>query len=102
MLQRPVALTIGTVPAQLGLLIHLTEVVVHGIDLAVATGQEGKISQSSARHLMEAMKASGAMTQFRVPGIFGPELAPSDGATDHQQLMAYLGRALTPAAALHI
>jgi uncharacterized protein (TIGR03086 family) len=86
-------LSFGEVPGPLAAVIHLTEVVVHGIDLAVATGQEELVDQRLASGIAGAMQQMG-IDGFRVPGIFGQAVpAPAD-ARPHEQLLAYLGRNL--------
>jgi len=44
-LDRTFALSFGDIPGQMAVVIHLTEVIVHGIDLAVATGQVDRVDQ---------------------------------------------------------
>ena len=43
---------------------------------------------------LATMQAMGAEA-FRVPGIFGPELAAAEGDPAHRRLLAYLGRRVT-------
>ncbi len=88
-------LAFGRVPAPLALVVHLTEVVVHGLDLAVATGQEEKVDGAPATHLLELVRTSG-VEAYRVPGIFGPEQPVEATAPVHRRLLAYLGRELDP------
>lgn len=93
-LTRPFTLSFGTVPGPMAAVVHLTEVVVHGLDLAVATGQESGVDQPLAGQLLTLMQGMGGMDAFRVPGVFGPELAAPAGAPQHEHLMAFLGRRL--------
>jgi uncharacterized protein (TIGR03086 family) len=89
--QRTISLSFGTVPAPLAATVELTEIVVHGLDVAVATGQEDRVDQAQAGRLLALMAAMG-MDRFRAPGIFGPEQpAPAD-APAHRRLLAFLGR----------
>jgi uncharacterized protein (TIGR03086 family) len=89
--QRMVALSFGTVPAPVAAVVELTEIVVHGLDVAVATGQEDGVDQVQAERLLTLMTAMG-IEGFRAPGIFGPEQpAPAD-APAHRRLLAFLGR----------
>lgn len=88
-------LAFGQVSAEMALVVHLTEVIVHGLDLAVATGQEHLVDGDGSAALLAMMREMGTEA-FRVPGIFGPEVAAVDGAPVHRQLLAFLGRALAP------
>jgi uncharacterized protein (TIGR03086 family) len=87
---------LGNVPAPLGAVIELTEVVVHGLDVAVATGQENRVDAGQATALHELMIGMG-MDSFRAPGVFGPAVPVTDDAPAHRQLLAFLGRELTAA-----
>ncbi len=90
-LQGPVTPTFGTVPGQLAAVIHLTEVLVHGADIAVAIGAEHLIDEELCAELLTTMHRVG-MDDFRVPGIFGPAIPVDQQSPPHLQLMAYLGR----------
>src|SRR3954470_14190857 len=70
--QRMVALSFDTVPAPLAAVVELTEIVVHGLDVAVAIGQEDDVDQVQAERLLALMTTMG-IDGFRAPGIFGPE-----------------------------
>jgi uncharacterized protein (TIGR03086 family) len=74
--------------------VHLTVVLVHGADLAVATGQPHHIDQGQCAELLATMHGMGGMDPYRRPGMFGPELPAPAGASPHVRLLAYLGRAL--------
>lgn len=93
----PVTLTFGTVPGPLAAVIHLTEVVVHGSDIAVAIGAEDAIDQELCTELLTTMRRIG-IEGFRVPGIFDPAVPVDPQLPSHRQLMAYLGRTVRPAA----
>lgn len=89
--QRMISLSFGTVPAPMAAIVELTEIVVHGLDVAVATGQEDEVDQAQAERLLALMAGMG-IDGFRAPGIFGPERpAPAD-APAHRRLLAFLGR----------
>lgn len=92
--ERNFSLSLGPVPGPLAAVIHLTEVAVHGLDLAVATGQEAAVDTQLAESLLALMKDMGTMDSFRVPGVFGPEVPVPSGAPAHARLLAYLGRTL--------
>jgi uncharacterized protein (TIGR03086 family) len=90
-LSRPIELGIGVLPGELAAWVHLTELVAHGADLAVATGQEALLDQGLAAGLFEAMHVMG-FEAFRAPELFEPAIAAEPNASAHRQLLAYLGR----------
>jgi len=90
-----VALAFATFPAPMAAVIHLTELVVHGIDLAVATHQQHAIDERLAEQLLDLMHSMGGIDAFRGPGFFGPEVAAEDGQLPHARLLAYVGRNTT-------
>jgi uncharacterized protein (TIGR03086 family) len=92
-LDTTVSISLGALPGRMAAVIHLTEIVVHGVDLAVATGQQQHIDQQQCAGLLATMHEMGGMDPYRAPGLFGPELPAPAGATPHRQLLAYLGRA---------
>ncbi|WP_109527887.1 MULTISPECIES: TIGR03086 family metal-binding protein [Nocardia] len=87
-----VNLPIGTATAPEAALVHLTEVVVHGLDLAIAIGRPDLADDDLSAELLAAMAEAGGVETFRKPGMFGPEIAISPDAPAHLRLMAYLGR----------
>jgi uncharacterized protein (TIGR03086 family) len=89
---RTVRLVFGELPAPAAAVIHLTEVLVHGVDLAVATGQTDAVDQALCEELLGLMEATGGVDAFRVPGIFGPAQPVAAGAGAHLRLLGYLGR----------
>jgi uncharacterized protein (TIGR03086 family) len=95
-MDRTLSISLGEVPAPLGAIIELTEVVVHGLDVAVATGQEDRVDAGEAASLHDRMLGMG-MDSYRVPGVFGPAVPAPTDAPAHRQLLAFLGRRL-PAA----
>jgi uncharacterized protein (TIGR03086 family) len=65
--------------------------VIHGWDLARATGQDDTIDPDEVR------RASGDFEPFseevlRQPGVLGLALDPSAGADEQTRLLAFLGR----------
>ena len=98
-LQDPVTLTFGTVPAPLAAVIHLTEVLVHGSDIAVAIGAQHLIDEELCAELLTTKHRIG-IDNFRVPGIFGPAVPVDPKLPTHLQLMAYLGRTVLPTSSL--
>lgn len=86
-----VHISLGTLPGPMAAMIHLTELVVHGADLAVATAQEHLIDEEACAALLATMHTMG-MDPYRLPGVFNPELQPPANAPAHRRLLAYLGR----------
>ena len=74
-------------------------VVVDGSDIAVATGAEHLIDEELCAELLTTMHRVG-IDNFRVPGIFGPEVPVNPQVPPHLQLMAYLGRTVLPTSSL--
>jgi uncharacterized protein (TIGR03086 family) len=93
-----VTISLGVLPGPMAAVVHLTEIVTHGADLAVATGQPDRIDEEACAGLLATMHDMGGMDAYRVPGMFGPELPVDGGQAPHRLLLAYLGRGL-PAAA---
>ncbi|MGW5245778.1 TIGR03086 family metal-binding protein [Streptomyces sp. NPDC004129] len=86
-----VRLGFGPVPGPMAALIHLTEVLVHGVDLATAAGRTDLVDQRLCEDLLTHMRRTG-MDAFRGPGMFGPENPAPEGAAAHVRLLAFLGR----------
>ena len=89
-----VHISLGALPGPMAALIHFTEVCVHGVDLAVATGQQAVVDEELCGELLAVMHGLGGFDAYRVPGVFGPEVQPAPEAAPHGQLLAYLGRTL--------
>jgi uncharacterized protein (TIGR03086 family) len=90
--EQMVTISLGRLPLRLAAVIHLTELVAHGVDLACATGQEGLLDEDLCTGLLRAMHAMGGVDDYRMLGVFGPVAAARLGAAPHEQLAAYLGR----------
>lgn len=90
-LDATIRLGFGAVPAPMAALIHLTEILVHGIDLAVVTEQQHRIDERQAEHLLTTMRSMDFDT-FRRPGMFGPAQPVPLDAPAHEQLLGFLGR----------
>ncbi|WP_157845374.1 TIGR03086 family metal-binding protein [Kitasatospora phosalacinea] len=86
-----VRLGFGPVPGPMAALIHLTEVLVHGVDLAVAIDRTDLVDQHLCQDLLTCMQQMD-MDAFRRPGMFGPERPASESAPAHARLLAFLGR----------
>jgi uncharacterized protein (TIGR03086 family) len=66
------------------------DLVVHGWDLARATGQDERIDPDDLRRIDEGARAFG--DAMRGPGAFGPAVEPPEGADEQQRVLAVLGR----------
>ena len=83
----------GTVPGAVALHLRLTEVLVHGWDLAQATGQVAAFPQDLAeQELAFTRDALGALPPGRSP--FAPPTPAPDTAPALDRLAACLGRRL--------
>lgn len=73
--------------------VAVNEVVTHGWDLAVATGQEYAVDDASVA-AAEAFVGlfSGPGTEDMRDGLFGPEVTPPPDATPLERLVAMAGR----------
>jgi len=89
--ERTLKLPFGEMPAPMVLGIAFLEVLTHGLDLAVATGQEDKLDQALCEQVLGMAKEMG-VDNFRVPGVFGPAVEIADDAPANRRLLAYLGR----------
>ncbi len=63
----------------------------HGIDLAVVTGQH-HIDEDQASHLLTAVRSMD-FDSFRRPGMFDGPRPVASAAPTHRQLLAFPGRA---------
>jgi uncharacterized protein (TIGR03086 family) len=89
-----VTISLGTLPSGFAAVIHLVEVLVHGVDLAVATEQLELVDEELCDEVLSSLVEMGGVDAYRAPGIFGPEVATSSQAEAHQRLSGYLGRHL--------
>ena len=94
-LERTVSLPIGAVPGHMALALALTDAVVHGWDLATATGQDTTIDDELAAVLLggaeqmvgpQMRQPDGAMPVFAPPVAVGAQRPAAD------RLIAFLGR----------
>ena len=67
-----------------------TDLVVHGWDLASATGLDDRIDPDDAARIRQNMESMG--DALRGPRAFGPEVEPPAGADEQQKMLAFLGR----------
>lgn len=68
----------------------LIEVLLHGSDLASATGQAVSVSAELAAELRSAIEETAELG--RQMGAYGPEVEVADDATDYQRALAGAGR----------
>lgn len=93
-----ITIGLGTLSAPLAAVIHLTEVLVHGVDIAVAIGREDLVDADACTALLTAMDQMGGVDPYRVPGVFGPAITSGRHEPSHRQLLGYLGRDVVPGA----
>jgi uncharacterized protein (TIGR03086 family) len=67
------------------------DLIVHGWDLAKATGQDTDIPEGDVA-AMRKMAEGFPSEAMRGPGAFGPEVEVADDASDQDKLLAFLGR----------
>jgi uncharacterized protein (TIGR03086 family) len=68
-----------------------TDLLLHGWDLARATGGDETMDPDEVRKVFDALRSFG--DALRSPRAFGPALEPPPGADEKTQLLAYAGRA---------
>ena len=90
---RTLSISLGDVPAPLGAVIELTEVVVHGLDVASPPVRKTGSTPRRPAGCTSLMLGMG-MDSFRMPGVFGPAVPVAADAPAHRQLLAFLGRRL--------
>jgi len=95
--ERSFAIPIGTVPGAVALHILTTEVLVHGWDVARATGQPARLPESVAELELAFTRRQLPPDVPRTNPSFGPAQQISDDAPAIDRLAAYLGRPVTPA-----
>jgi uncharacterized protein (TIGR03086 family) len=77
-------------PGEVGGIIALTEVVIHGWDVAAATGQSYDIDDATAAAVLPHVTAIAA--EGPVEGLFGPAVAVADDAPTLDRIVALSGR----------
>ncbi|MBL0747305.1 TIGR03086 family metal-binding protein [Nocardioides baculatus] len=76
-------------PGQVGGLVALDEIVLHGWDLARATGQSYDCDDATAAACMAFV---GGFDEGGTPGLFGPSVGVGADASTFEQLLARSGR----------
>ncbi|PXX68713.1 uncharacterized protein (TIGR03086 family) [Nocardia tenerifensis] len=85
-------ISLGALPAAAAALVHLTELVVHGVDLAVAIDRPDLADDELCGELLATMQARGGIDKFRGPGVFDAEVPVEVGEPAHRRLLGYVGR----------
>ena len=67
-----------------------TDLVLHGWDLAHATGQDETIASEDIDHVRRV--SEGLADKIRGPGAFGPEIEPAPDADEQTRLLNFVGR----------
>jgi uncharacterized protein (TIGR03086 family) len=82
----------GKVPGRVAVAGYVREVLAHGWDLAVATGQPTELDQELGAYALEVSRSLPADGREGIP--FGPVVAAPAGAGVYAQFAAWLGRPL--------
>ena len=77
-------------PAEVGGLVAVTEVVIHGWDVARATGQSYDTDPSAVRAILPQVTETAA--EGPVEGLFGPAVPVADDAPVLDRVIALSGR----------
>ncbi len=92
LLEREVTLPFGTFPGAAAVRMHFVDHLVHGWDLAKATGQHTSMDEDLATAAYEEMTMA-LPGSPRGPGMpFGAEVSCRADAPTHERLVAFLGR----------
>ncbi len=90
-MERRCHMSFGDIPAPAAVSIHFLDIVVHGWDLARATGQDTTIEPDLAAEALDI--SHGLLSpELRDTGVFGPEIPISDDNPLHDRLAAFMGR----------
>lgn len=90
-MDRECHLPFGDIPAPAAVSIHFVDIVVHGWDLARATGQDTSIDPDLAGAAL-AISRGLVSPELRKLGAFGPEVPVSVADPVHERLVAFTGR----------
>ena len=93
-LDAPCAVSYGPVPGSVYAGHRFLDVLIHGWDLAVATGQDTTLDPALVDALLEVIEPQAEM--LRASGAFGPAVETAPDADAQTRLLAVLGRR-TPA-----
>ena len=90
-MERRVHMPFGDIPASAAVSIHFLDIVVHGWDLARATGYDTTIEPDLAEEALDI--SHGLLSpELRETGVFGPEVPISADDPLHDRLVAFVGR----------
>ncbi len=80
----------GAMPGGNFIMVPITDMIIHGWDLAKATGQDATIDNALAELGIQVL--SPAIAQGREGGFFGPEVSVAASASAHDRLLGLSGR----------
>jgi uncharacterized protein (TIGR03086 family) len=89
-LDAPCAVSYGPVPGSVYAGHRFIDVLIHGWDLAVATGDDRTLPPALVEACWEEVEPQAAV--LRGSGMFGEDVAVADGADAQTRLLAVLGR----------
>jgi uncharacterized protein (TIGR03086 family) len=89
-MQKPVAVSYGPVPAEVYAGHRFLDVLVHGWDLAKATGQDATLDPELVAACFEVIAPQ--IDLLKASGMFGTEVEVADDADPQTKLLAKLGR----------
>ena len=89
-MERPVAVSYGPVPGEVYAGHRFIDVLIHGWDLAKATGQDATLDPDLVEACWSVINPQ--MELLRGSGMFGDDVEVSDDADSQTKLLATLGR----------
>jgi uncharacterized protein (TIGR03086 family) len=89
-MQKPVAVSYGPVPGEIYAGHRFIDVLIHGWDLAKATGQDTRLDPELVDACWEVITPQ--LDLLKGSGMFGSEIAVPDSADPQTKLLAVLGR----------
>ena len=89
-MQKPVAVSYGPVPAEVYAGHRFIDVLIHGWDLAKATGQDATLDPELVNACFEVITPQ--LDLLKASGMFGSEVEVADDADAQTKLLATLGR----------
>lgn len=90
--EKIVHMPVGDMPGAFGTGLHFMDHLVHGWDIARATGQEDLVDQELAEAAYGLIQGNIGDDLRKPGGPFGPEVAAPEGCSPVERLVAYLGR----------